>query len=122
MWWHETFRRVSVVTVYTAGLALAALPFVGTVQFLEDIGPGKASESRDVFWVGLLASILIITVLAHKLVNWIFQKGEWDGYYYPGHLTIEGDLRIDGGVETNSKVQIENVKVTPPKARKSKAD
>ena len=121
MWWHETVRRSLVVVVYGGGTLLAILPFVATVQFLERIGPDKASDSRDIFWAGILAGILIGTLLSHKLINWIFQKGEWDGKYHPTRLTVQGDLRLEGGIDTNSQVRIENVETAPKKSSTRKA-
>jgi len=60
-----------------------------------------------------LASIDAITLAAHKLINWVFQKCELDQKYNPGHLNVDRSLSIEGEGDTNSIVRIENVKVSP---------
>lgn len=116
MWWHETVRRAFVVLVYCAGITCMILPLIGTVHFLERIGPSQTSgDAQQIFWVAVLAVIGAITLAAHKLINWMFQKGELNQRYNPGHLNVDGSLSIEGEVDTNSKVRIENVKVSTKK-------
>ena len=116
MWWHETIRRVFVVAVYVTGAACMVFPLIGTVTFLERLGPSQTNESlQQVFWVALLVVVGGATLAAHKLVNWVFQKGELNQRYNPGHLSVDGSLNIEGEVGTNSKVLIENVRVSAKK-------
>ena len=56
MWWHKTVRRAFVVLVYCAGLTCMILPLIGTVHFLERIGPSQTSgDAQQIFWVAWTA-------------------------------------------------------------------
>ena len=65
----ESLRRLAVASVYVS--AVLSL-------FLSDIGENVIEGIFELEWQAyvLLLILAVIVAIAHKLVNWIFQKGE----------------------------------------------